>query len=402
MNHRPGILLVDHTAALGGAELALLRLVRHLDAARFECRVLLFSDGPLVAQLRDSGVTVDILPLSGKVVATSRHDAGRALFRLGELSATARHVWRVARFIRRHRVDLVYTHSLKSNLIAGLASRLAGRPCIWHLHIRLVDEYMPRRLVRVFRFLTRTVPRYLIANSESTLRCVQPFDARRSWVIYPGISFQEFTALPAPRSAASAPAAVGVIGRISSTKGQDIFLRAAARVLRRLPATRFQIIGSALFNDLSYEQELRDLAASLEITAAVEFTGFVSDVAGHLHALDILVLPSTMPEPFGQIVVEAMAAGKPVVATDAGGVPEIIIDGETGLLVQPGNVDQMADAICHLLAHPEETARMALRGQQRAADRFTIERTARDVEAVFGQIFGRNNPAPQPQKTTVG
>lgn len=387
MNERPRILLVDHTAALGGAELAILRMLRHVDPARYDCRVLLFSDGPLVAQLRNSGIAVDILPLSDKVVTTSRYDAGRALFRFAELSATAKHVWRVARFIRSNRIDLVYTHSIKSNLIGGLASRLARRACIWHLHIRLVDEYMPRRLAKIFRILTRIVPQYLIANSESTLRCIEPFDARRCWVIYPGISLQEFSTSPPFRSEAPAVFTIGVIGRISPTKGQDVFLRAAAKVLKRLPIARFQIIGGAFFNDLEYEQEIRDLAESLGIGAAVEFIGFVSDVAERLHALDILVLPSTTPEPFGQIVVEAMAAGKPVIATNAGGVPEIISDEENGLLVQPGNVDQMADAICRLLEHPEETARIALRGRQRVADRFTIERTVKDVEAVFGQIL---------------
>lgn len=388
MNERPRILMVGHTAALGGAELALLRMVRGVDATRFDCRVLLFSEGPLVARLRDAGIAVDILPLSDRVVATSRHHAGGALFRFHEVWATASHVWRVARFLRANRIDLVHTHSLKANLIAGLASRLARRPCIWHLHMGLTDGYMPPRLAKLFRFLTRTVPQYLIANSEFTLRSIRVSGGKPSWVIYPGIQWEEYAHSPAGLPREPKNATVGIIGRISATKGQDIFLRAAAQVLRRLPTVRFQVIGSAFFSDLAYEEEIHGLARSLGIAAAVEFIGFVSDVAARLHALDVFVLASTTPEPFGQILVEAMAAGKPVIATDAGGVPEIVTRQQTGLLVPPGDVDQLADAICQLLSHPEETAAMARRGQERAAERFTIERTIQDVEAVYQHILG--------------
>ena len=387
MNERPRILMVGHTAALGGAELALLRMVHLVNGARFDCRVLLFSDGPLVARLQNAGVVVEVLPLSEKVVATSRHHAGSALLRFHEVWATASQVWRVARFIRANRIDLVHTHSLKANLIAGLASRLTRRPCIWHLHMGLTDDYMPPRLAKLFRFLTRTVPQYLIANSEFTLRTIHVSDRKSSWVIYPGIQLEEFTRPPQALPKNSKDVTVGIIGRISSTKGQDIFLRAAAQVLQQMPTVRFQVIGSAFFNDLAYEEEIHCLAESLGIAGAVEFTGFVRDVSARLHSLDVFVLASTMPEPFGQILVEAMAAGKPVIATDAGGVPEIINDSQIGLLVPPGDEDRLAEAICGMLSHPEQTAEMARRGRERAAERFTIERTVQDVEAVYTQIL---------------
>ena len=387
MNERPRILLVDHTAALGGAEFALLRMLREVDAARFDCRVLLFSEGPLVGQLRSAGIPVDILPLSAEVAATSRYHAGRALFRFHDLLATAAHVWRVARFLRHHQIDLVHTHSLKSNLIAGLASRLAWKPCIWHLHVRLTDDYMPARLAQLLRFLTRTVPRYLVANSESSLRSVLASGNRRSWVVYPGIRLQDFPVTPFPSSKAAGSATVGIIGRISSTKGQDVFLRAAAQVLQRIPTVRFQVVGSAFFNDLAFDQELHRLVDSLGIAGSVEFIGFVDDVAARLHALDLFVLASTTPEPFGQILVEAMAAGIPVIATDAGGVPEIVVHGQHGLLVSPGDASQLADAIHEQLSHPEKAAEMVRRGRQRVTERFTIERTARDIEAVYEEIL---------------
>ena len=403
MKHRPKILLVDHTAALGGAELALLRLLREVDRTRFDCRVLLFSPGPLAAQLTQAGIPVEILPLTEAVVSTSRHDAGRTLLRFGQVAAVAGCIWRLARYLRAQGIDLVHTQSLKSHLIGGLASRLAARPCIWHLHIQIADDYLPRRVAQVFRRLAHWLPRYLIANSEFTLRSVQPCDPRRSWVVYPGIPLQEYTRkVPRPDRTADAEAMVGIIGRLSSTKGQDVFLRAGAVVLRSFPRVRLQLIGSALFSDRPYEAELRELARSLGIEEAVDFVGFVDDVPGRLEKLDLLVLASTLPEPFGQILVEAMAMGVPVIATDAGGVPEILAGSDGGMVVPPGDVERLAAAICEVLGDPARAEAMAQRGRARAAERFTIERTARDVEAIYTTVLAHRPGTARLQQKIVG
>ncbi len=145
---------------------------------------------------------------------------------------------------------------------------------------------------------------------------------------------------------------IGLVGRISPWKGQHIFIRAAALVHQRFREARFFIIGAALFGEDQYEQEIRRLPGELGIEGIVEFSGFRSDVKQAIAELDLVVHASTQGEPFGQVIIEGMAAGKPVVATDGGGVPEIVEDGHTGILVPMGNVQAMADAICQILAHP--------------------------------------------------
>ena len=387
--HRPRILFLDHTASLGGAELALLRLVRELDRSRFEIMVVLFSDGPLVSELRQAEVRVEVLPLSKSVVATSRHAATGNLFGFRNLWATLSFILRLAGWIRRERIDLVHTNSLKADLIGGFAALLARRCSVWHVHDRVAKDYMPSPVVQAFSFLARKLPDYLITNSQSTLETLLPYPRTQCHVIYPGVNLADITvpAKPVLRNP-QAQALIGLVGRISQTKGQDMFLHAAAQVLQRFPNVRFQIIGSALFNDSGYETYVRQLVSSLNLEEVVEFTGFVTDVEQRIAKLDLLVHASPTPEPFGQVVVEGLAAGKPVVATNAGGIPEIIVHNESGLLVPPGDVARMADAICCLLAEPELARSLAARGRARVAQLFTIQRTARQVEKVYATLLG--------------
>src|SRR5207302_666535 len=143
---------------------------------------------------------------------------------------------------------------------------------------------------------------------------------------------------------------IGLVGRISHWKGQHIFIAAAAQVVKRFPSARFEIIGSALFGESAYEEEVRSQVKSLGLEGVVTFTGFCEEVLVRIQGLDILVHASTIGEPFGQVVVEGMVLGKPVVATNGGGVPEIVVNGETGVLVEMGDATAMAEAICGLLA----------------------------------------------------
>ena len=180
---------------------------------------------------------------------------------------------------------------------------------------------------------------------------------------------------------------VGLVGRISPWKGQHIFIQAAALVNQRFPHARFFIIGAALFGEDQYEQEVRQLPRQLGIHENVEFSGFRKDIGRAIAELDLLVHASTIGEPFGQVIIEGMAAGKPVVATNGGGVPEIVEDGRTGILVPMADIEAMASAICRILSDPASAKAMGLRARQSVADHFTIEQTARRVEAVYAELL---------------
>jgi glycosyltransferase involved in cell wall biosynthesis len=134
---------------------------------------------------------------------------------------------------------------------------------------------------------------------------------------------------------------------------------------------------------------MHELARTLGIERSVEFTGFRNDVPDLIRGLDLIVHASTTGEPFGQVIVQGMAAGKPVVATNGGGVPEIVVDGTTGLLVPMDDAPALGAAICKLLAAPETAAAMGKAGRKRVLEHFTIEQSARKVEAVYAEVLAR-------------
>lgn len=385
------ILFFDHTAALSGGEISLLHLVRHLDRTRYVPVVVLGSDGPLRAELMASGIETHVLPLPGSVVHTRKDSLSRSsLLRLRDLQRTLRHCRRLASFIRRRRAGIVHTYSLKADIIGGLAGRLAGVPVVWHIHDRIEDDYLPPKVVRVFRWLCRIVPHHVIAVSAAVLKTLALPRPDFATVVHNGVveTRSETQSESQPNAATAAPR-LGIIGRITPWKGQHIFIQAARQVRERFPDACFQIIGAALFDEKDYETEVRALATELKLDDCLEWTGFRRDVPALLGQLDVLVHASTTGEPFGQVVIEGMAAGKPVVATDGGGIPEIVRHGVTGLLVPMGDANALAEAIIQLLSDPEQARAMGQAGRQRVLDHFTIGHTAARVEAVYAKLSGK-------------
>ncbi|HZK82002.1 MAG TPA: glycosyltransferase family 4 protein, partial [Humisphaera sp.] len=212
---------------------------------------------------------------------------------------------------------------------------------------------------------------------------------RRYQVIHDDMNSDDGPPVSALPARGELQATIGLVGRISPWKGQHIFLRAAVLVRERYPRARFQIVGAALFSEHDFEREIHALADSLGVADAVEFTGFREDVGDLIAAMDVLVHASTIGEPFGQVVIEGMAAGKPIVATNGGGIPEIVQDGVTGLLVPMGDAAQMADAVCQLLADPVKSQEMGQLGRRRVMKYFTIQQTAARVERIYDRVLPR-------------
>jgi glycosyltransferase involved in cell wall biosynthesis len=387
------VMFFDHTAILSGGEIALLRLVRELDREKVSPVVVLGADGPLADALRPIAETY-VLPISDGVATTRKGSLGiKSLFRLREVWSIFAYIWRLVRFIRRNHIDLIHTNSLKADIIGGVAGRLAMRPVLWHIRDRIDEGYLPKRVVSLFRVLCHTIPRYVIANSFSTLRTLAGTDSflknihpatQKMAVVHDGTEVGEVNH---PFESGRATARIGLVGRICSWKGQHIFLQAVADVHREYPNAEFVIIGAALFGEDAYEAELHHLSRQLAIENVVEFAGFRKDIDAAISELDILVHASTIGEPFGQVIIEGMAAHKPVVATDGGGVPEIVQDGETGLLVPMGDAQAMASAILQLLANPTRAKEMGRRGRQRVLAHFTVKHTARKVESIYDELL---------------
>jgi glycosyltransferase involved in cell wall biosynthesis len=389
---RTRVLYLDQTASLSGGELALLSLIRQLDKQAYEPTVILFEAGPLEEKLKGLAEVL-VLPLDSSV-QDMRKDAvgGKTSMGLSTVVATLRYIARLIRTIRRLRPDVIHANSLKADIIGGVAARLLGVPLIWHIRDRIADDYLPHRVVLVFRKLCRIVPNYVIANSQSTLETLYLPATKPSSVIPSGFDVAAFA--EAGRNVPALPEAIaqgskieiGIVGRISPWKGQDIFLQAAALVHAAFPQTHFSIIGAALFGEHEHERKLRELATELKLDSVVTFHGFQENVIGAIGNLDILVHASIIPEPLGQVIAQGLAAGKPVVASRGGGASEIVDDGVTGTLVAPGDVQGLAEAILEVLTHPDKAERMAQAGQTFVSDSFDPRMIAERVEVIYDRL----------------
>lgn len=329
------IVYVDHVAQLSGGELALARLLAALPEV--DAHVILAEDGPLRAMLAEGGATVEVLPLDARAGELRRGDVGTGGATVRATALTAAYTLRLARRIHRLKPDAVHTNSLKSGFYGGAAAKLARVPHVWHLRDRLAEDYLPARAITLTRLALRHLPDVVVCNSAETMRT-----ARVAAQVVP----DPYRPQVPPQTRAHDGMVVGMVGRLAPWKGQDVFLRAFAAAFAEQPSVQARIVGSAMFGEHDdYAVGLRILTAELGLDGRVTFVGFTTDVEHELGRLDVLVHASVVAEPFGQVVVEGMAAGLPVVATAAGGPLEIVTPEVDGLLVTPGDVAELATAL---------------------------------------------------------
>ncbi|MBI5650212.1 MAG: glycosyltransferase family 4 protein [Chloroflexi bacterium] len=364
------VLLIDHAPFFGGAESFLLDLVAALNRAEFTPTIVTDARSPVLAKFRASNARVATMALP---------QINRSPFFFARL-------WRagsdLARIARATRADVLHTFTVRTHLVGAVASKLSGVPLLW----RVCDDTLPRWAGSIFG----RVPRCIVAVS------------RYIAAYYPNLHFAGF----APDGArppleilrASARAELGLreddlivahVGRLVRWKGQDVFIRALARVAQTIPRARGLIVGAwhaeddkpgPLGGGKRYADELRALANQLG--APITFTGFLNEPGKAYRAADLFAHTSTAPEPFGRTVIEAMIAGVPVVATNAGALPEIVTP-SAGILTPPGDALALADALAHLLADATVRAQMGHAARARAASEYSLEQMARRMESWY-------------------
>ncbi len=365
------VVYLDHTAVPGGAEIALAELIRAMPDVR--AHVVLGADGPARHLLEQAGATVEVLPYGATAL---RRDAA-TVARAGAttLGGTAAYTARLARRLRALKPDVVHANSLKAAVYGGPAARAARVPFVWHARDFAGPEYLPAGAVRLVRTLARTVPTVVVANSAATLASLGVAGRVVPSPVRP------VTATPVPHEGFVA----GSAARLSPWKGQHVFLEAFAQAFGDDPSATARVVGGALFCEDDYAASLGALADRLGIQDRVVFTGQVDDVGQELTKLDVLVHSAVTPEPFGQVVVQGMSAGLPVVAANAGGPAETITDGVDGLLVPPGDVPAYAAALLRLRHDEKLRARLGAAGR-RTAQRYAPDRIAAEVRDLYRSL----------------
>lgn len=342
----------------GGAEVALVHL---LDAGRetgIAWTVILLEIGSLSGRLESLGIDVEVLP------------AGRMRQPL-HVAAT---VARLVQVMRRRRLDVVLSWMTKAHLYGGPAAMLAGVPAVWYQH------GIPSPRSALERLATLVPARQVLACSRSAATAQRRLRPRRDVaVVHPSIDFARFdsAALPSTKEARarlSLPtegAVVGMVGRLQCWKRCHVLVEAMPRLLKTQPDTHCVIVGGVHELERGYAEFLERRVADLGLDGNVTLTGFQEDVALWMQAMDVVVHAATN-EPFGLVILEAMALGKPVVAGAQGGPAEIVTDGQDGLLADPRDPRQLEDRLLLLLSDRPFARALGARARERAR-RFSTE-----------------------------
>ena len=360
------ILYVHPSDELYGSDRVLLELVRRLPE-RFAPSVLLSSDvayaGRLSARLSALGV-----PVTRMRIGVLRRQALSSPVRVARYGVdVAVSTLRIAWLLRRERIDVVHANTV-TVFPAAFAALLAGKPLVWHIHEIVTD----RAGRAVLQALVRALATRLVVVSEAARASI---GGREAIVVPNGIERVEESA------PCEGPPVIAYVGRLSRRKGPDVLLDAFARVAAEHPSARLVFAGDEFGGGDALGDELRGQAERLGVAARVEFRPFREEISDLLREASVVVSPSILPESFGLVLLEAMAHGRPVIASRHGGPAELVVDGETGTLVPPGDRNALAKALGALLSDPAGARRMGDAARERARERYDIDASvARFVE----------------------
>ena len=376
------VLYLGAQAELGGAERTVLNLLRYHDRRTVRPLLCVFRHGSLVREAAALGVPAWVVPAT-----RFRHPVN---------------LWRttsaIRRILRREGVDVVHSVLALGHLYATIARAGTRVRAIWFQQAAVIRPGLIDRLAAI-------VPSVRVfANSATSAEAQR---ALWNWtggisVIHLGVDLKEFSLdrlaeAESVRRELGIPAdhlVVGMAGRFEPWKGQHIFLEAAARLCDRFPQTTFLVVGDALFGlGGSYKARLETFVRERGLDRRVRFLGFRDDMAPIYAAMDVAVHASTSPEPFGLVIVEAMAMGRPVIASDGGGPREIIADGVTGFLSPMGDPGALAERIALLLGDPDLRRALGGAARQRVEHAFSAETMTARIEEAYREVLGQGRHA---------
>ena len=386
----------NQDGTVGGSYYVLVDLVNALDRTRYEPVVGFHRDNFLVEELRKRGVEVVVFPhfvpfvfgsdLANKLLAPVR----KAINYFGHIVVEAR---QYAKYLRTARIDLVnLNNSMLRNHNWMLASKMAGVPCLTH-EMGINDSYDS-----ISRYFARGLKKIVCVSHaihNGMKKC--GVDYPNITVIHCGVDLKRYKTVESPaelrrkNGIADGVPVIGVVGNVRYWKGQETLVRAMPALVAQFPGIRCLLVGASTERDVEYVAGLKKFLREHQIEDSVIFTGFQRNPIDYMNLMDVVVHTSVLPEPFGIVNLEAMYCSKPLISTTIGGPAEVIINGQTGLLVDPGKPELLAAAVSEMLKDRARAAEMGQRGHARLLSDFTLEKNVRMTTAVYDEIFA--NPA---------
>jgi glycosyltransferase involved in cell wall biosynthesis len=404
------IVYLNPSGRLGGAETSLRELLVSVRAAEpgWELWLLLGEDGPLADIARKLGVKVVVKPFPPALARLGDSRGWTALVGLlGAAAASAKYALSLARWLGDVRPDLIHSNGFKMHLLGAWTCPRRAR-LIWHIHDYVSRRLLMRRLLWPFRKACTVA----IVNSRSVGKDLEPvLPGLRIVPIYNAIDLDRFTpqgsrldldALAGLAAASPGTVRIGLIATFARWKGHLVFLEALARLSAETPVRGYIIGGPIYQTDGSQWSvcELQQQANKLGLAGKIGFTGFVEDTPGAMRSLDVIVHASTDPEPFGMVIIEGMACGKAVIASQAGGASELFQDGNNALGHEPGDVVALQQQLLRLIGNPDLRCRLGRAGRATVERSFEGSRLARQLLSVYQEICGASAEL-QPKTATV-
>jgi len=354
------LFLTPHGNLIYGGEKSLLLLLRELRARDVGVSVICPEPGVFVDTLNAEGFETVICPIHNLTKRTALHFAD-----------SLRRLWGV---VRKFNPDIIHCNSASVAQIAIPVALLHGVPVVVHLRNDLLRPAAKRYLV--------TKASAVIANSVFTgselKACI---DQRKRHVIYNPIEILNSN----PMVQRVDNPMVLFVGQIASIKGVDTFVRMAAKFKDCVQKATFVLLGDEPYHSKGYLQEMKDMAEAMDVLSIIEFAGHVTNVEKYYSAASLIVVPSRK-EPFGRVAAEAMMAGRPVVASRVGGLPEVVEGNVTGFLVEPEDATGFAEKVEYLLTHPDKAKAMGQAGRERAVRIFSPQEHADKVMGVYWAV----------------
>jgi glycosyltransferase involved in cell wall biosynthesis len=349
---------------IGGGQWSLYYLIKHLEKDTFHPIVLCPAEGELAKLMRGVGAEVVFF------------DVGRIRY----LNPFV--VNRVITIIKEKQISLIHTDSSPETFYTGIAARMMRIPLVWHIRVSEEEWFIDR-------VLTILSTKLILVAHAIGKRFPWLKDRHKMVVIYNGVDLEEFDRFPTTLSIRKGfnitkdTTLIGCIGRIEKRKGQEYLISA----MRHINSTKLILVGTG---EKEYITKIKMLCDEFGISDRVIFSGSRGDIPSVVNEIDILVLPSISGEGFPRVILEAMAAGKPVVATDNAGNPEAVVDGLTGYIIPAGNISELAEKIKELIANKKKRRAMGQAGRKRVGELFTVQHYVQSIQELYREILERN------------
>jgi glycosyltransferase involved in cell wall biosynthesis len=388
---------------VGGSLTGLYHLIRGLDRNRIEPVMVLYERKAIETELRAIDVPVHHVSRRrlSKQHALLQYDGyhrAKSMSAVRSVLGLGRHTLRVAveelpaalrlaRVIRAVDADVVHLgNGVRANFDGILACWLTRTPSV--CHVKGFEKYSKRE-----RWAAHHIDALVCMTEAVREHCLQHgVQGRNTHVVYDALDEAAFVpqrpaaVVRAELGITNGAPCVGVIGNIQEWKGQAVLVDAMARIVEQVPKAHAFIVGGVHRAGATYSRHIEQRIQDLHLNGALSATGFRSDVADVMNALDVVVHTSVRPEPFGRVILEGMLLGKPVVASAAGGVPELIRDGVTGFLTPPGDPASLADRLIPLLQDAALRARIGEQARAWAREHFSLQRHVAAMSTIYESL----------------